>query len=65
MLDLSPMTVLRWLRAGTISAGLYYKCAPWVIKRHVIEAQQRIEPTKLGGKGPQSSAFAQHPSHFQ
>jgi hypothetical protein len=32
MLDLSPMTVLRWIRAGIIPAEQYCKGAPWVIK---------------------------------
>src|SRR3954464_5485680 len=37
MLDLSPMTVLRQIRAGIIPAEQYCKGAPWVIKRQDIE----------------------------
>ena len=65
MLDLSPMTVLRQLRAGIIPAEQYCKGAPWVIKRRDIEDQQRVERTKMGRKGPSSSAGAQQRSLFQ
>jgi hypothetical protein len=65
MLDLSPMTVLRRLRTGTIPAEQYCKGAPWVIKRQVIEDRQRIKRTKSGRKGPQSSTVAQQPSLFR
>jgi hypothetical protein len=41
ILDLSPMTVLRRIRAGLIPAEQYCKGAPWVIKRQDIENQQR------------------------
>ena len=65
MLDLSAMTVLRQLRAGTIPAEQYCKGAPWVIKRRDIEDQQRIIRMKTGRNGPQSPAAAQQPSLFQ
>ncbi len=65
MLDLSPMTVLRQLRAGIIPAEQYCKGAPWIIKGRDIEDQQRVERTKTGRKGPPSSAVAQQPSLFQ
>jgi DNA invertase Pin-like site-specific DNA recombinase len=65
MLDLSPMTVLRQLRAGIIPAEQYCKGAPWVIKRRHLEDQQRVERSKTGRKGPPSSAGAQQPSLFQ
>jgi DNA invertase Pin-like site-specific DNA recombinase len=65
MLDLSPITMLRQLRAGIIPAEQYCKGAPWVIKRRDIEDQQRVERTKTGRKGPPSSSAAQQPSLFQ
>src|SRR5215469_6934233 len=52
MLDLSPMTVLRWIRAGIIPAEQYCKGAPWVIKRQNVENQQLVERVKVGRKGP-------------
>ena len=55
MLDLSPMTVLRQIRAGIIPAEQYCKGAPWVIKRQDIEDRQQIERVKMGRKGPSSS----------
>lgn len=65
MLDLSPMTALRQLRAGTFPAEQYCKGAPWVIKRRDIKDQQRVERAKTGRKDPPSSAAAQQPSVFQ
>jgi DNA invertase Pin-like site-specific DNA recombinase len=65
ILDLSPMTVLRQLRAGTIPGEQYCKGAPWVIKRRNVEDLQRVERAKTGRKGPPSSAVAQQPSLFQ
>ena len=52
MLDLSPMTVLRQIRAGIIPAEQYCKGAPWVIKRQDIENQPRAKTER---KGPSSS----------
>src|SRR6516165_8328495 len=52
ILDLSPMTVLRWIRAGIIPAEQYCKGAPWVIKRQNVENQQLVERVKVGRKGP-------------
>jgi len=65
MLDLSPMTVLRQLRAGIIPAEQYCKGAPWVIKQRDIEDQQRVERTKPGRKDPLSSAGPQQRTLFQ
>ncbi|MER9368441.1 helix-turn-helix domain-containing protein [Mesorhizobium sp. M0518] len=36
MLNLSPTTVLRQIRAGIIPAAQYCNGAPWIIKRHRI-----------------------------
>ena len=55
MLDLSPMTVLRRIRAGMIPAEQYCKGAPWVIKRRDIEGQHLVERVKMSRKGPSSS----------
>jgi hypothetical protein len=38
MLNLSPITVLRQIRAGSIPADQYCKGAPWVIKRRDVES---------------------------
>jgi excisionase family DNA binding protein len=40
MLNLSPLTVLRQIRAGVIPATQYCAGAPWVIKRRDIEDPQ-------------------------
>ena len=48
MLDLSPMTVLRQIRAGIIPAEQYCKGAPWVIKRQDIENQPRAKTERKG-----------------
>ena len=52
MLDLSPMTVLRWICAGIIPAKQYCKGAPWVIKRRDVEDQQLVKRVNIGRKGP-------------
>jgi DNA invertase Pin-like site-specific DNA recombinase len=62
MLDLSPMTVLRQIRAGIIPAEQYCKGAPWVLKRQDIENQPRA---KTGHKGPSSSNPDQQTLIFQ
>jgi len=62
MLDLSPLTVLRRIRAGIIPAEQYCKGAPWVIKRQDIEDQPRA---KTGCKGPPSSNPDQRTLIFQ
>ena len=62
MLDLSPMTVLRQIRAGIIPAEQYCKGAPWVIKRQDIENQPR---PKTERKGPPSSNPGQQTLIFQ
>ena len=62
MLDLSPMTVLRQIRAGIIPAEQYCKGAPWVIKRQDIENQPRAKTER---KGPLSSNPGQQALIFQ
>jgi hypothetical protein len=62
MLDLSPMTVLRQIRAGIIPAEQYCKGAPWVIKRQDIENRPRA---KMEHKGPSSSNPDQQTLIFQ
>ena len=62
MLDLSPMTVLRRIRAGIIPAEQYCKGAPWVIKRQDIENQPRAKTER---KGPPSSNPGQQTLIFQ
>src|ERR1700732_1843271 len=48
MLDLSPMTVLRQIRAGIIPAEQYCKGAPWVIKRRDVETQPSAKTKRKG-----------------
>ena len=55
MLNLSPLTVLRQIRAGIIPAEQYCKGAPWVIKRRSIEDPNLVERVKMCRKGPSSS----------
>lgn len=62
MLDLSPMTVLRQIRAGIIPAEQYCKGTPWVIKRQDIENQPRAKTER---KGPSSSNPGQQALIFQ
>ena len=62
MLDLSPMTVLRQIRAGIIPAEQYCKGAPWVIKQQDIENQPRAKTKR---KGPSSSNPDQQTLIFQ
>ena len=65
MLDLSPLTVLRWIRAGIIPAEQYCKGAPWVIKRRDIEGHDLVERVKTARKGPSSSTPDQPTLIFQ
>jgi excisionase family DNA binding protein len=65
MLDLSPMTVLRWIRAGIIPAEQYCKGAPWVIKRRDVEHQQLVERVKMSRKGPSPADPDQQTLIFQ
>ncbi len=51
MLNLSPMTVLRQIRAGIIPAEQYCKGAPWVIKRRT----SRINIWLSASRPPQRS----------
>jgi len=52
MLDLSPMTVLRQIRAGIIPAEQYCKGTPWVIKRQDIENQPRAKTEGSSSSNP-------------
>jgi hypothetical protein len=54
MLSLSPMTVLRQIRAGVIPAEQYCKGAPWVIKRRDIEDSLLNERVRACCKAPSS-----------
>jgi DNA invertase Pin-like site-specific DNA recombinase len=54
MLNLSPMTVLRQIRAGVIPAEQYCKGAPWVIKRRDIEDSLLNERVRACCKTPSS-----------
>jgi hypothetical protein len=65
MLDLSPMTMLRWIRAGVIPAEQYCKGAPWVIKRRDVERQQLVERVKISRKGPSPADPDQQTLIFQ
>ena len=65
ILDLSPMTVLRWIRAGIIPAEQYCKGAPWVIKRRDVERQQLVERVKMSRKGPSPADPDQQTLIFQ
>jgi excisionase family DNA binding protein len=65
MLDLSPMTMLRWIRAGVIPAEQYCKGAPWVIKRQNVERQQLVERVKISRKGPSPADPDQQTLIFQ
>ena len=65
MLDLSPMTVLRWIHAGTIPAEQYCKGAPWVIKRRDVEHQHLVERVKMSRKGPSPADPNQQTLIFQ
>jgi hypothetical protein len=65
ILNLSPMTVLRHIRAGIIPATQYCKGAPWVIKRRDLEGQQLLERLKMCRKAPSSSNPDQQTLIFQ
>jgi hypothetical protein len=64
-IDRSPITVLRWIRAGVIPAEQYCKGAPWVIKRRDIEGQHLVLRAKMDRKAPASSDPDQHTLVFQ
>ena len=65
MLNLSPLTMLRQIRAGIIPAEQYCKGAPWVIKRRSIEDPDLVERVKMCRKGPSSSNPDQKTLIFQ
>ncbi len=65
MLDRSPITVLRWIRAGILPAEQYCKGAPWVIKRRDIDGQHLVLRAKMDRKAPASSDPDQRTLVFQ
>ena len=65
MLNLSPLTMLRQIRAGIIPAEQYCKGAPWVIKRRSVEDPDLVERVKMCRKGPSSSNPDQKTLIFQ
>jgi hypothetical protein len=65
MLNLSPATVLRRIRAGIIPAEQYCKGAPWIIKRHDIEDPHLIEQADMHPNAPSSSDADQKTFAFQ
>jgi DNA invertase Pin-like site-specific DNA recombinase len=65
MLDLSPITVLRQIKAGIIPAKQYCKGAPWVIARQDVEGEPLIEPFRARRKEPPSSNPDQQTLIFQ
>jgi excisionase family DNA binding protein len=65
ILNLSPMTVLRKIRAGLIPAEQYCKGAPWMIKRKDIEGQDLVERVKVSRNRPSSSSPDQQTLIFQ
>jgi excisionase family DNA binding protein len=65
MLGLSPMTVLRQIRAGIIPAEQCCKGAPWVIKRTDIEDRLLAERAMVLREGPTSLVPDQQAFVFQ
>ena len=65
MLNLSPLTVLRQIRARVIPATQYCAGAPWVIKRRDIEDPHVIERVRACCKSPSSSNPNQKTFVFQ
>lgn len=65
MLNLSPLTVLRHIRAGVIPANQYCAGAPWVIKRRDTEDPHVIERVRACCKSPPSSNPNQKTFVFQ
>lgn len=65
MLGLSPMTVLRHIRAGIIPAEQYCKGAPWVIKRRDVEERLLAERVKAHRGGSPSTSSDQQTFSFQ
>ena len=65
LLGLSPMAVLRQIRAGAIPAEQYCKGAPWVIKRHHIEDRLLAGRTTACRAGPPSADPDQQAFVFQ
>jgi hypothetical protein len=65
MLNLSPMTVLRQIRAGFIPAEQYCKATPWVIKRRDIEDSHLFERVRACCKSSSSPNSDQKTLVFQ
>lgn len=65
LLGLSPMTVLRQIRAGLIPAEQYCKGAPWVIKRRDVENRLLSERDPARRRDPPSADLDQKTFAFQ
>ncbi|MBV8702907.1 MAG: recombinase family protein [Acetobacteraceae bacterium] len=65
LLGLSPMTVLRQIRAGLIPAEQYCKGAPWVIKRRDVENRLLTERDPARRRDPPSADSDQQTFVFQ
>ncbi|MBV8870679.1 MAG: recombinase family protein, partial [Acetobacteraceae bacterium] len=65
LLGLSPMTVLRQIRAGLIPAEQYCKGAPWVIKRRDVENRLLTERDPARRRDPPSADPDQQTFAFQ
>ncbi len=65
MLDLSPITVLRHIKAGLLPAKQHCKGAPWVIKQQDVQDEHLIRRLKAGGNRPPSTNPDQQSLIFQ
>ena len=65
MLDLSPITVLRQIKAGLLPAKQHCKGAPWVIKQQDVQDEHLIRRLKAGGNRPPSTNPDQQSLIFQ
>ena len=65
MLDLSPITVLRHIKAGRLPAKQHCKGAPWVIKQQDVQDEHLMRRLKAGGNRPPSTNPDQQSLIFQ
>ena len=65
VLDLSPITVLRHIKAGLLPAKQHCKGAPWVIKQQDVQDEHLIRRLKAGGNRPPSTNPDQQSLIFQ
>jgi excisionase family DNA binding protein len=65
ILQVSPMTVLRMIRAGRLPAEQYCKGAPWIIRRAEIDRPDIQHYAKSGMRRPLSKSDAQRVLVFQ